>query len=143
MSPMKKILIFDENAVIRALIKNFGRQWETEVVAVDRAEAAVDAMCGLDPPQILFVDWDPNDVEKVELVRSIRQFSSDLTIYIIVIAESNRSDLLETAFAAGADDFLVKPFEKRELRKRVLEAEKVIARHESATEAISKFGISE
>ena len=136
---MKKILVVDQCAENRAQIKKFAYQWGTEIVAIDHAEEAADVLRGENPPQVFLVDWNSEDLQTLDLVRQIRELTTGSASYIIVMGEPNQGEQLEDAFAAGADDFLAKPFEKSELRARVLEAERVLSRHESIEEAISRI----
>lgn len=136
---MKKILVVDTCAVNRAQIKKYAYQWDSEIVAIDHVDEAVEVMCGDSPPQIVLVAWNAADIEALDLVRQIRELKTGSPCYIIVMGEASQSDQLEDAFAAGGDDFLGKPFEKSELRARVLEAQRVLSRHESVEEAISRI----
>lgn len=139
---MKKILVIDQCAENRAQIKKFAYQWDSEIVAIDFVDQAVEAMCAENPPQIILVDWNSEELQTLDLVRQIRELKTGSATYIIVMGDSNQSGQLEDAFAAGADDFLIKPFDKNELRARVLEAERVLSRHESVEEAINRIAPS-
>lgn len=66
------------------------------------------------------------EMDGLELIRHIR--SSDVPGYVYVIlltSKAEKADLVE-AMDAGADDFLVKPFDRDELRVRMRAGERII-----------------
>jgi len=136
---MKKILVVDSCAENRAQIKKYAYQWDSEIVAFEQAVEAVEHIVGENPPQILLVDWNQENLETLDLVRQIREVKTGAPSYVIVMGDASQTDQLEDVFAAGADDFLGKPFSKDELRDRAIEAERVLSRHESVEQAINRI----
>lgn len=77
--------------------------------------------------QILVSDWMMPEMTGVELCRAIRQSDFSRYIYtILVTSRGESSDIIE-GFAAGADDFLTKPFLPLELVARVRAGERIIS----------------
>jgi diguanylate cyclase (GGDEF)-like protein len=66
------------------------------------------------------------DMDGVELINNIRKASFPHYIYVILLtARSTKTDVV-TGLEAGADDYLVKPFDLDELRARVNIANRII-----------------
>ncbi len=66
-------------------------------------------------------------LDGVEVCRRIRAAAAqDYTYLIVLTAKGERADLLE-GLAAGADDYLTKPFDADELRSRLRVGERVLA----------------
>lgn len=78
----------------------------------ERALAAVAA----EPPDLITLDLSLPDIDGLELCRRIR-VSSDC--YIIMVSARHAEVDKLTGLAAGADDFITKPFSLRELQARV------------------------
>ncbi len=66
---------------------------------------------------LAIIDWMLPDITGLEVVRGLRQQSLDLPI-LIVTARVALEDRV-TGLDAGADDYLVKPFQMAELEARV------------------------
>jgi DNA-binding response OmpR family regulator len=77
-------------------------------------------------PDIVLLDWMLPAMSGIEVCRALRN-NVDLgeVAVILLTARAQESDV-EAGFAAGADDYIVKPFSPRELLERV---QKVLARH--------------
>jgi diguanylate cyclase (GGDEF)-like protein len=73
------------------------------------------------------IDWVLPDIDGIELCRRIRQkVSSSHYVYVIMITgKQGRKNLLK-GMEAGADDYLVKPFDELELRARLLVGKRIV-----------------
>lgn len=90
-----------------------------DVTVFDAGAAMLEALALEPPPQLLVVDWHMPDMSGVEVCRFVRTSlnAAQLPILILTATESNES-LLE-GLAAGANDFVRKPFSSSELNARV------------------------
>lgn len=121
----KKILLVDDDPAARALPGLLLRKWGYEVLeAHDGAEALRilrDQRIGM-----VISDWMMPNLNGIELCRKIREQPPEHYIYLILCtARGEKSDLIE-GMEAGADDFLVKPISKEELRVRVRAGDRVL-----------------
>ncbi len=95
------------------------RAWGFEpIVAADGAEAWR-LMSEPDPPKAAIVDWMMPGLDGAEVIRRVRQRSPHGDTFILMLtARQGRSDVV-AGLALGADDYLVKPFERSELEMRL------------------------
>jgi two-component system KDP operon response regulator KdpE len=87
-----------------------------EVIAANSSEVAIETVAREQPALILLDVMFPRGPDGFELCRQIRQFSN-LPV-IMLTAKAQESDVLR-GFDAGADDYLTKPFNAKELVARV------------------------
>ncbi|MBN2684639.1 MAG: response regulator [Pontiellaceae bacterium] len=115
-----KILIVEDNAFSQALLKKTILKAGYDPVVAENGETAWEILQGEDPPKLALVDWMMPGLSGVGLCRKVReQDNSALPVYMILLtAKSNKEDVLE-GFAAGADDFIKKPFDTGELIARI------------------------
>lgn len=73
------------------------------------------AMVEKDVPQLVLLDWQMPGPNGLEICRTLRD---SLRIPVIVVTSKNRSGR-EQAIAAGANDYITKPFEFDYLMARV------------------------
>lgn len=113
---MTKLLVVDDDAHIRELVKIFLQNEGLEVIeAVD----GVDALSKLASEKVDMVVMDimmPN-MDGWTLCEEIRSFNTDLPI-LMLTAKGETSQKVR-GFHLGTDDYLVKPFEPAELIVRV------------------------
>ena len=88
---------------------------------------------------LVITDWMMPDMDGVELIDNIRKANFPHYIYIILLtARSAKADIV-TGLEAGADDYLVKPFDLDELRARVNIANRIIDLERRLRESLDRM----
>jgi two-component system, cell cycle response regulator len=118
-TPEQKILIAEDDLISRRLLESLLRKSGYDVqVALDGADAWA-MLQEPDAPKLVILDWMMPGMDGLQICREIRKRNERLYTYILLLtAKSNRQELLE-GLEAGADDYLVKPFDVHELRARL------------------------
>jgi DNA-binding response OmpR family regulator len=116
---MTRILIAEDDLVSRKMLQATLARWGYEVVITSDGEAALEALRQPDAPRIAILDWMMPGLDGVDVCRRVRENSSAEPAYIILLtAKGNKADVVN-GLEAGADDYIVKPFDRDELRARV------------------------
>ena len=76
-------------------------------------------------PDIVLLDWMLPAMSGIEVCRALRDNVDLGNVAVILLTARAQEADVEVGFAAGADDYIVKPFSPRELLERV---QKVLAR---------------
>lgn len=114
-----KILVAEDEATTRLLLAGTLRKWGYDVVAVEDGEAAWGKLQTGDF-RLVLCDWEMPGMDGVELSQKIRGRSADLPyLYFVLITNHADSQSVARGLAAGADDYLRKPFDPVELRARL------------------------
>lgn len=114
-----KILIAEDNAFSRTLLKKTLNKAGYDAVVAENGDAAWEVLSQDDPPKLALIDWMMPGLSGIELCRKIRKLDSPIPVYVILLtAKTDKEDVLE-GFAAGADDFIKKPFDSGELLARI------------------------
>lgn len=113
---MRILLVEDDRASARGI----AFQLQQQRMVVDIADCGAEALelSKLYDYDAMLVDSTLPDMFGYELVSRLRNARVELPI--IMIASDNRSESKIRSFNAGADDYLVKPFDPNELNVRVL-----------------------
>ena len=77
----------------------------------------------------MITDWVMPDVSGLELCRHIRENRSSAYTYIIVMTSNTQKDGVVKGLEAGADDYLVKPFDSGEMLARIGAGRRIIDLH--------------
>ena len=124
-----KILIAEDNAFSRTLLKKTLTKAGYDVITAENGEAAWDELQQGEIPKLALIDWMMPGMSGVELCRKIREMDTASPIYVILLtAKSAKEDVLE-GFAAGADDFIKKPFDSGELLARIQVGRRLVEQH--------------
>jgi two-component system KDP operon response regulator KdpE len=111
-----KILIVEDEPRVVRLVSEILRVVGYEVVSAGSGSAALEA-CVLEEPDLVLLDiLLPGGMDGYEICQRIREFS-DVPV-VMLTAKALDSDLLR-GFDVGADDYLTKPFNAKELLARI------------------------
>ncbi len=110
----KKILIVDNQPDSQSVMRTILQKEGYEVEVVPTGMSALDIM-QTSPPDLVLMDWLLPDINGLNVCRSIRRWS---TIPVMMVTSRTSLDDLVTAFQAGVDDYLTKPFLSDELLVR-------------------------
>jgi len=114
----KRILIVDDEEVNLVVAKNCFYGMNYRVFCVKSGEAALTEIAKNDYNLVL-LDMMMPGLNGIEVCQEIRKKHSDNTLPIIMITVRNRPEDIEIAFVAKANDYITKPFHKKELLARV------------------------
>jgi two-component system KDP operon response regulator KdpE len=110
----KVLVVDDETQILRAL-RVILRDAGFEALPADSGEEALD-VAAVRRPDAAIVDLVLPDLDGVEVCRRLREWSE---MPIIVLSAVGEEDAKVRALAAGADDYVTKPFGPRELIARL------------------------
>lgn len=112
----EKILIVEDEPRVMRLVSEVLKAVGFQVISAASGEPAIE-MVALEQPDLVLLDiLLPHDLDGYEVCRRIREFS-DVPV-VMLSAKARENDLL-TGFDVGADDYLTKPFNSKELVARV------------------------
>ena len=120
-----RILIVDDEPVNRLALARKLEQWGHEVVQATNGVQAWDLM-RREPARMVISDWMMPEMDGVELTRRIRALPEGGYVYVLLLTARTGTDAIVEGMEAGADDFIVKPFQVDELRARLRAGERVL-----------------
>jgi DNA-binding response OmpR family regulator len=110
-----RILTVEDDERIRTAVKMALEDEGWDVVEAESGEQAVDAFAS-QPADVVLIDLMLPGIDGFELCRSIRR-TSDVPI-LMVTARTDTHDVV-AGLEAGADDYVTKPFQPKELSARI------------------------
>ncbi len=112
-----KIVVADDSPIYRRLVEDALADQDYCVLYANNGRNALDALAE-HQPSLVITDWEMPDITGIELCKKIRQ-GHDTYTYIILLTSNTEKDQVIQGLAAGADDYLTKPFHAGELLARV------------------------
>jgi two-component system cell cycle response regulator len=112
------VLVADDSPVYRKLVEGTLAQQGYSVSFAKNGREAID-LVSQNHPTLLITDWEMPDLTGIELCGHIRRCENTSFTYVILLTSKTNKDQLIEGLAAGADDYLTKPFHPGELLARV------------------------
>lgn len=137
-----KILIADDSLVVRRRLGSLLAQWGHEVVETKDGEETWQCLCGPDVPPIAILDWVMPEPDGVELCRRIREMPALKKTYVLMLTGMANPEDIVTGLNAGANDFIVKPFNEPELQARVNVGVRVVELQAELTNRVTELELA-
>ncbi len=122
--PLHILAVDDDRVALRLLVRHLTQEGHSVVTAKDGEEALSLAL--EIAPDLILTDWMMPKMDGVELCRALRRTEVGRSIVLLVLTGQDQQDQIVEAFDAGADDYVVKPFNPKVLMARVRAAQRVI-----------------
>jgi len=114
-----RVLIAEDDPVSRRLLETLLRKWNYEVLVASNGREAYDILKSADAPRMAILDWMMPEMDGIELCRLVREQAGGEYKYLILLTAKDRKEDAAFGMNAGADDYIVKPFDANELNARL------------------------
>jgi diguanylate cyclase (GGDEF)-like protein len=127
-SPELKILVADDSPLYRKLVERSLSQADYTVLLAENGRQAIDLFAE-HQPALVITDWSMPDISGIELSQRIRRDFQQSYAYVILLTGNTDKEEVIEGLAAGADDYLTKPFHPGELLARVGVGRRIVELH--------------
>jgi len=114
-----RVLIADDDPVLRHALRAQLKEWRYTSVVVEDGDSALVALERPDPPLLAVIDWNMPGMDGVELCRHVRATPRLAAMYMILLTGNQDQKDVVAGLESGADDYITKPFSWEELRARL------------------------
>jgi two-component system chemotaxis response regulator CheY len=103
-------LVVDDSRAMRMILRRIMAEQGYEVVEAADGQEALDVLEGGARPDVALIDWNMPNVDGLELVTRIRKNSEWRSITLMMVTTESEYDQIVRALAAGAHEYVIKPF---------------------------------
>jgi two-component system, cell cycle response regulator len=122
-----KIVVADDSPFFRRLVEDALAREDYTLLFAKNGREAIDFVTA-DEPAVVITDWEMPDFTGLELCQKIRGAKHPYT-YIILLTSNKHKEQIVCGLDAGADDYLTKPFDPRELLARIRVGRRIAELH--------------
>jgi DNA-binding response OmpR family regulator len=134
-----RVLIADDDRTTLALLRATLARRGLDIVVAGDGAAALTALLADDAPEIAILDWMMPGEDGVEVCRALRAANRPRRPHVILLtARRATADVVE-GLAAGADDFMTKPFEPAELLARIDVGGRIVALRDALGQRVAEL----
>jgi len=121
-----RILVAEDDRITRRRLEVTLTKWGYEVVVASDGAEAWETLQSDDAPQLAILDWMMPAMDGLEVCQELRRQRAEPYVYVILLtARGQRADLVQ-GMEAGADDYVVKPFDPHELKVRLRAGTRIV-----------------
>ena len=131
-----KLLIAEDDLASRRLLETLVAHWGYDAVATKDGLEAWHAFERDDAPSLALLDWNMPRMEGIEVCLRIKESARLRSTYVILLTAQGKSENIVTGLEAGADDYIVKPYRREELRARLKVATRTVALQQSLADRV-------
>jgi two-component system chemotaxis response regulator CheY len=106
-------LVVDDSRAMRMILRRIMSEVGYDVVDAADGQEALDILEGLQDgarPDVALIDWNMPNVDGLELVTRIRKNPDWRSITLMMVTTESEYDQIVRALAAGAHEYVIKPF---------------------------------
>ena len=122
------VLVADDDPISRQLMKRFLESQGHQVILATDGEQAWSLFL-THHPRLVITDWRMPKLDGLELCQRIRAHQHEAYTFVLILTSTTDRDAKVHGFAAGADEFMTKPFDRAELTWRIHSSMRVLSLH--------------
>ncbi|MEA1968723.1 MAG: response regulator [Thermodesulfobacteriota bacterium] len=138
-----KILIAEDDLTSRRILEAVLTKWGYDVISVSNGNDAIDRLLGDNAPKLVLLDWIMPDKDGLEVCRMVRSKETTTPAYIILLTGKGEKKDITKGLDSGANDYIVKPYDKDELRARINVGQRMIELQNALVEKEKFQGVLE
>lgn len=115
-----RVLLVEDNEINQKVMLRFLERWSIEVTVASNGREAV-SMAKSEPFDLILMDLQMPEMDGYEATRQIRRLNDEQrrTTPVIALTAADLKEVKEDVFRSGMNDYLNKPFNPVELRKKL------------------------
>ena len=124
-----RILVAEDDPVTRRILEATLSKLGWDVIPAPDGDAAwriLEKLEGKNAPELAVLDWEMPGMDGIEICRQLRATPGFELMYIILLTSRGDKEDLAAGLAAGANDYITKPFDPIELEARVRVGERMV-----------------
>lgn len=114
----EKILVIDDDVSYLSIVEHLLTSRQIDHKICRDAKSGKECIESY-APDVLLLDWMMPGFSGLDLLKTIREEMKNRDLFIIMVTAKMYTDDIVTAFATGADDYIIKPFPVKEMIARI------------------------
>jgi DNA-binding response OmpR family regulator len=131
------IVVAEDDLVSRTLISGLMEKWGFKAVITQDGHEAMEALRAERGPALALLDWMMPGMDGLEVCRRVRE--REKMVYMIILTSRGAKENIVEGLHAGADDYLLKPFDKNELLARIQVGLRILELHSALATRVKEL----
>lgn len=110
-----RALIVDDSRPIRRIEAEILQELGFETADACNGKEALERLQAGPLPDVVLVDWNMPEMDGLEFIHAVRRDARYAGLVVLMVTTETETDQMLRALSAGADEYLMKPFQKDSL----------------------------
>jgi phosphoserine phosphatase RsbU/P len=133
------VLIAEDDRVTGEILARTLQRWSYSTTVVSDGAQAWNRLKMATDPTLAILDWMMPEMDGPDVCRHVRRELPLANMYLLLVtARESRGDVV-AGLDAGADDYIIKPFDPEELRARVAVGTRVLGLQQKLAERVEEL----
>lgn len=107
-----KALVVDDSRPIRRIESEILKELGFETSDACNGKEALDSLQSEPLPNVVLVDWNMPEMDGLEFLKTVRKDERYADLVVLMVTTETETDQMLRALTAGANEYLMKPFQK-------------------------------
>ncbi|MCC6048948.1 MAG: response regulator [Thermodesulfobacterium sp.] len=116
---MKKALVVDDSKAIRQIERKYLEELGFEVLEAENGKEALEVLKEHPDISLILLDWHMPIMNGYEFLKTLRANPQYQEIKVMMVTTENQQKSVIDAIMAGANEYLMKPFDKEMLETKI------------------------
>lgn len=113
-------LVIDDSRTTRMILKQILKQFGFDVAEAGDGKQALSVLSEMGQPDLILVDWDMPVMNGWEFIQAVRARHEYDGLPLMMITAHTDAESVAQALEAGANEFVMKPFNEDVIREKLL-----------------------
>ncbi len=118
---MKQCLVVDDSRVIRKVARKILEELQFDIAEAEDGKIALDH-CRKTMPDAILLDWNMPNMNGLEFLRALRREAGGEKPVVVFCTTENDINHITEAMTAGANEYIMKPFDREIIEAKFSEA---------------------
>jgi two-component system chemotaxis response regulator CheY len=114
---MKTCLVVDDSNVVRKVARRILEKASFAITEAENGQQALD-QCRQEMPDAILLDFHMPGMGTVEFLSTLRSLPGGRQAFVVYLTTENDTADITRTIAAGADDYVIKPFDRQSLQAK-------------------------
>lgn len=138
-STHRSVLVAEDDTISRRTVVAALTKGGNHVVEAQNGVQALEVLQEPNAPRLAILDWMMPGLDGIQLCKNLKAGNDGITRYLILVtSKGERQDVVD-GLEAGADDYIIKPFDAEELRARVRVGFRVLDLQENLAHRVNEL----
>jgi two-component system chemotaxis response regulator CheY len=112
---LMRALVVDDSRPIRRIESDILKALGFETADASNGKEALERLQSAPLPDVVLVDWNMPEMDGLEFITAVRRDARFSNLVVLMVTTETETDQMLRALSAGADEYLMKPFQKEGL----------------------------